>query len=119
LFTIIDEARSTRGSVTLLQTFWEGASASPDAAGCNEPIPEIPDDYVVPPNVRITADLQLAIDLVNSGLAFTRQGWSLKQQACTAGDLLNNRENGLMLVTNAQISFDSAETKLNQVLEAG
>jgi hypothetical protein len=42
----------------------------------------------------------------------------LKQQACAAGDLLNNRENGLMLVTNAQISFDSAETKLNQVLEA-
>lgn len=119
LFAILDEVRSARGAVTLLAAFWEGASDNLAASGCNEPTPTIPENYVVPPNVRITADLQLAVDLINSGLAFTRQGWDLKQSACASGDLLNNRESGLMLATNAGISFDSAETKLNQVLEAG
>jgi hypothetical protein len=118
LFTILDESRSSRGMVTALVSFWEGVSNNPVASGCNEPIPTVPESYVLPEVDAQTADLKLAVDLINNGLIFARQGWNLVGTACASGDLLNNRENGLLLANNAQIAFNTADSALNRVRES-
>lgn len=119
LFTILDEARSVRGSVTALNAFWEGVSDNVVASGCNEPVPAIAENYILPESdAQASVNLKLSVDLLNTGLAFTRQGWDLRQTSCAASDLLNNRETGLTLAINARIAFDNAETTLSRVRES-
>ena len=119
LFTILDESRSARGMVTALMSFWEGVSSNAVASGCNEPLPTVPENYVLPEiDAQASVDLKLAVDLINNGLIFARQGWDLVRTACASGDLLNNRENGLLLANNAKIAFDTADAALNRVRES-
>jgi hypothetical protein len=119
LFTIIDEARSPRGAAGALEQFWNGIGSSTLASGCTEPQPAIPGNYTLSEaDAAALPDLNLAAELVNNGLALTRQGWQQVTAACAANDLMNNRESGLTLAQNARIAFDTAEAAL-QALRAG
>ena len=116
LFASLDEIRSPSGAYALMATFWEGVSNNPVNSGCNNPVPPVPADYALPDvDASASSDLKLGVDLYNTGLALTRQGWDLIATACASGNLMDTREAGLMTTANANISFESAETLFTQM----
>ncbi len=116
LFGSLDEIRSPSGAYALMKTFWDGVSNNPVNSGCNNPVPPVPDDYVLPDlDANASSDLKLGVELYNTGLGLTRQGWALIATACANGTLMDSRETGLMTAANADISFSSAETLFTQV----
>src|SRR5262249_14266772 len=113
---IVDEVQGARGANTLLNQYWSDVRASGTRAGCTQAAPTIPADYVLPEaDGQAVPNLKLAVDLINGGLRFLRQGWTQYTNACNANNLPAALEGGSQTAQNASSAFENAQTLLNAV----
>jgi hypothetical protein len=116
LYNIIDAMQGANGANLLLTQRWADVRNSGTNAGCGLAVPTIPADYVLPEiDANASADLKLAVDLINSGLALVRQGWNQYTNGCNTNSLAASLNAGQQSTQNATIAFQSAETLLNNV----
>ncbi len=113
---IVDNVQAARGANTILNQYWSDVRASGTRAGCNQPVPTIPPDYVLPDiDAQAIPNLKLAVDLINGGLSFLRQGWSQYTNACNANNLAEALAAGAQNAQNATSAFENAQTMLTTV----
>lgn len=121
LQNMIDDLNAARGPYTLLNQFWSDA-ASGSTAGCQQqinPATDIPADYVITDEDKAAfAGLDLAVNLVNTGLQFLRQGWQLYSSSCTGGTTGVAATSGAQFALSAKTAFDSAANQIN-ILKGG
>lgn len=95
----------------LLTRYWTESQDSGGTNGCGSQVnvDQIPADYALPEEMaQQSADLKLASDLVNTGLAALRQSQQLFATACAGGDPAGSAETGLQLSGAAADAFNSA-----------
>lgn len=116
LGAIIDNVQGARGANTILNQYWSDVRASGTRAGCSQPVPTIPPDYVLSEaDAQAMPNLKLAADLVNGGLRFLRLGWSQYTNACNANNLAAALADGSQSAQNATSAFENAQTMLTTV----
>jgi hypothetical protein len=116
LGAIVDNVQAARGANTILNQYWSDVRSSGTRAGCDQPVPNIPPDYVLPEaDGAALPNLKLATDLVNGGLSFLRQGWTQYTNACNANNLPNALTAGSQMAQNATSAFENAQTMLTTV----
>lgn len=119
LYSIIDEATSTRGPSTILTQYWQEAQNNSGVTdGCRAVPPAIPSDYVLPAVAgEFSPQLAQATTQVNAGLQTLRDGWTEFQNACANGNIavLNGARDGLNVAVIAAAAFDNADVLLQQV----
>ncbi len=114
---LIDEMLNPRGAAGLLNSYWIDIRDTGATDGCSQPQPDIPANRTLAAELGdVPAQLTLAVDLVNNGLALLRQGWSQLQAACTSGDARAAVETGLNSARNASGSFELARDQLNALV---
>jgi len=116
LSNAIADITEPRGSVELLEQFWNDAANFGDTDGCNEPRPEIPssvfvDDYYL----NNIPGLREAQTNVNIALSQLNNGWDLFYEACEEGTLLEQSELGLQLVANLNNAISGAQALLRDL----
>lgn len=121
LSNIIDEANSgTRSPGQLLTQYYRDALANNgDTDGCRTGSPDVPADYTLPSGVGDYApELASATEQVNRGLQTLRDGWAAFEQACAQGPgaVLAQAENGLLVSSAVESTFDLADQSLQTVL---
>lgn len=86
-FNALDQVTASRGSASLLVTYWNDLTFNDQTAGCNPPYPIIPDDVELD-EALLTANPLLAqgVTLLNSSLEANRIGWQVFITACRTGD---------------------------------
>lgn len=113
---IIDSVQAARGANTILAQYWNDVRVSGSRAGCNQPVPTIPPNYELPDaDAQAVSNLKLAVDLVNGGLSFLRQGWNQYTTACNANNLAASLTAGAQMAQNATSAFENAQTLLTTV----
>ncbi len=120
LQTIVDDMTATRGAYTLLAEYWSEA-ANGGTTGCQDTVPVIPDDYVLPEDLAASApNLKLSADLVNTGLQLVRSGWAQFTASCadTTEAMGAIAPSWVTNMNNAGIAFETASTQLSN-LRAG
>ena len=118
LLDMVDEMQNPRGPAGLLTTYWEDIRDTGSTDGCTLPVPAIPANYTLGEELgEVPAQLSLAVDLVNNGLALLRQGWGQLQTACSSADPRAMVEQGLPSARNANGSFDLAREQLNVLIQ--
>lgn len=116
LLMLIETVRASRGPVLRLNSYWEDIRERGQSDGCVAAQPAIPDDYTLSGDATPTREgesLSLAVELVNTGLALTRQSWMQFNAACISADPQAAVEAGLQSANSALISFDLAQSALN------
>lgn len=120
LYTLIDEMEGADGANAVLNQRWSNIRSTGGSAVCQQASPTLPADYVLPEaDAQASANLRLAIDLVNQGLALVRQGWNQLETACRNNTLDVAINAGLQSSQSASIAFESAETLLNDLRDGG
>lgn len=115
LYAIIDDVRGPRGAATTLEQYWNDVRSFGSTGGCLQPLPVIPADYELPADAAAASpQLDLAKNLVNTGLELLRQSWGQFQAACAAG-LAANLNDGLKAVETVKIAFSAAISQLDEL----
>lgn len=120
LLTIIDDAVSQRGYVSLLYQYWVDVenSAGAGTGGCTVLPPTIPEDYVLPAELATAApDLNAAVEQINVALELSREGWRQFRDACADGSYTVRYEVGKITAQTAADAFENARTTVNAVAE--
>jgi len=113
---IVDNVQAARGANTILIQYWNDVRASGSRAGCSLPVPTIPPDYTLPEaDAQAVPNLKLAVDLINGGLRFLRQGWTQYTNACNSNNLAAALSDGAQSSQNATSAFENAQTMLTTV----
>jgi hypothetical protein len=115
MIVIISDVRARNGAYTGLNQFWTDASTAGQTGGCNQPVPEVPDDYPPLPQDIVSAFPQMeeARIQLNTGLQLLRdQGWPLFTNACASGQLSAQSGIGLTIAQTANTAFTQANTLL-------
>ncbi len=113
LYGIIDNVSAPRGALGLLHQYWTDAARAGATDACDDPTPEIPDSYVLPPtDAAASAELAQAVEQVNFGLDRVRQGWTLFRSACDGNALYQNSPTGLQAANEATSAFRNADSLL-------
>ncbi|MBZ0293617.1 MAG: hypothetical protein K8L99_13705, partial [Anaerolineae bacterium] len=100
-----------------INTYWEDIRDSGQTDGCSAAQPTIPTDYALPEGTTIeNQTLELVIELVNTGLGLTRQGWTQFNTACNSSNPLDFVEAGLQSARSALASFELARDQLNTLV---
>ena len=117
LLGIMDEMEAPRGPTALLNTYWVDIRDTGSTAGCSSPVPTIPADYILSSELAGQNEtLKLVVDVVNTGLGLTRQGWEQFTAACASGRPLDSVEVGLSGARSAIGSFTLAREQLAALL---
>ncbi len=118
LYAIIDNVTAPRGAATLLVQYWQDVQTSGATDGCNEPRPNIPDNYIVLPeaDLDVYPELAQAVQLVNVGLDAVRNGWAIFRGACATGGLAQRAANEGGLARTALNSFFAAQARLDELM---
>ncbi len=117
LLDMIDEMQTPRGPTALLNRYWEDIRDTGSTDGCSQPFPAVPENYVIPAELAgFSADLDLAVELVNTGLALTRQGWDQFIAACSSANPRESVDSGLQSARNATGSLNLAREQLNPLV---
>lgn len=111
---IIDDMTALRSPNSLLTQYWTEAKG-PGTKGCSEPIDAstIPADYALPAEAQTNPNMQLANSLVNTGLAFIRQGRDLFATSCPTPGASADR--GLQFAQAASDAFNNATTLIDSL----
>ncbi len=121
LYNIVDDVLGPRGASSLLVQYWEDVQATGSTGGCQitNP-PTIPNNNAFIPEADfiLAPDLERANQLVNSGLASLRDGWTRFQFACNARSLTDEVAVRLPEARVAQSAFEAARVLLDQVQAA-
>lgn len=117
LYQLIDGATGARGHTALLDQYWRDAQEFQRADGCSAVRPDVPFDYVLPPDVEPFAPQALkdAVTQVNSALALSRTGWDFFRSACATGTILTQTETGLSTTSTAITLYDAASQVLGTI----
>ncbi len=117
LLDLIDDMQTTRGPTALLNQYWADIRDTGSTDGCTLPVPAIPEQTALPADLDgLSDDLDLAVGLVNNGLALTRQGWNQLTAACASANPREAVEGGLLSARNASGAFDLAREQLNPLV---
>lgn len=118
LYAIIDNVTAPRGAATLLVQYWQDAETTGATDGCNEPRPNIPENYIVLPeaDLDVYTELAQAVQLVNVGLDAVRNGWVMFRGACATGGLAQRAANEGSLARTALNSFFAAQARLDELM---
>ncbi len=115
LYAIVDDVRAPRGAASVLTQYWNDVRSGGATGGCTQPLPAIPADYELPPEIQAASpDLALAAGLVNTGLELLRRGWTQFQAACAASPAASLND-GLKTVGDVTTAFSSASEQLNKL----
>ncbi len=122
LRNIIDQANSsTRSPGQLLTQYYRDALANNgDTDGCRTGNPGIPPNYTLPPGIgEYAPELANATEQVNRGLQTLRDAWATFEQACEQGPsaVLGQAQNGLLVSSAVEATFDVADQSLQTVLD--
>ncbi len=113
LYAVIDEVRGPRGAASALEQYWSDVRSAGTTGGCTQPLPAIPANYELPEDAAAASpELDLAKNLVNTGLGLLRLGWDQFQAACAAG-LAAGLNDGLRSVDNIKAAFSTAASQLD------
>lgn len=115
---ILDEMNGLRGKNNLLVDYWKLYRDFRSRDGCLQlPAPPIPGEFVLPQNVADEAppELQLAVDLLNSGLTQSRRSWAAFESACNANALAQTVDSQLPEAEAARTAFNNAQAQLDVV----
>jgi hypothetical protein len=115
LYNILDEMIGIRGANTLLAQYWS-ESSSGSTAGCRDPLPQIPNNYNLPPEAGAASlDLARAVVQINNGLVLVRQGWQDFANACAGGTVAANAAIGAQTTAQANAAFVDARNSLDRM----
>lgn len=111
-----------RGLIQVLNQFWTDVQTTGSTGGCLEPIPVLPEDYALAPELS-TADLpelRSAVENYNLGLELTRQAWNRFDVLCDQGNQRMEASVGqeFVFITTAIGAFENAQTDLNAALQS-
>ena len=105
--------RGPRGAASALEQYWSDVRSAGTTGGCTQPLPAIPANYELPADAAAASpELDLAKNLVNTGLGLLRLGWDQFQAACAAG-LAAGLNDGLRSVDNIKAAFSTAASQLD------
>lgn len=113
LYAIVDDVRGPRGAASTLEQYWNDVRSAGATGGCTQPLPAIPADYELPADAAAASPaLDLAKNLVNTGLGLLRLGWNQFQAACATG-LAAGLNDGLRSIDNIKAAFSTAAGQLD------
>ncbi|MCA9913451.1 MAG: hypothetical protein KC496_08875 [Anaerolineae bacterium] len=113
---IIIDMTGLRGEAARIQTYWNDIQQFGTSEGCFQGQPFIPEAYELPQNIASEfPTLQTATDLVNTGLALTRQASDAFFTACNNGTLEQDLEAYLEQANGALTAFENAQTLLDDL----
>lgn len=117
LFDIIQEVSGTFGASTLLVQYWSDVQNFGQTNGCAVKPPTVPSFDIFIPEVDFQAspDLRDAVQLITSGLAALRNGWTNFQFACNARSLTSVAETRLQEARVAADAFNTANLMLQGI----
>ena len=121
LYNIVDDVLGPRGASSLLVQYWEDVQATGSTGGCqitNPPTVPNNNAFIPEADFILSPDLERANQLVNSGLASLRDGWTRFQFACNAHSLADEVAVRLPEARVAQSAFEAARVLLDQVQAA-
>ncbi len=116
LYGLMDSVSGPRNALGLLRQAWTDTANAGTTRACDDPMPPIPADYVLPAEEAAAfPELAQATQQVNLGLALLRQGWSLFESACAANALVQQAGTGLQTAATAEDALRVADTLLQAV----
>ncbi len=114
----VQQISGPRGAINLLNTFWNDISTAGRSDGCRETIPSIPSDVGEIPQavIDVVPRIDEARNQLNTTLALLREGWSLFNESCTNGTLVNNFETGLTITGTANSALENVNEIMGDIL---
>lgn len=116
LYSLIENMRSQRGGLTLLEQYWGDVQRTGRTTACGTAPPTIPDNYALPPaDAQASPELAQAVQSINDALDLTRTGWTDFAFACNSGELNQQAQQEFLEALQAKAAFQAAEQLLNRV----
>jgi len=119
----LDDMNATgRGLIQVLNQFWTDVQTTGSTGGCLEPIPVLPEDFALAPELANAdlPELRSAVDNYNLGLELTRQAWNRFDVLCDQGNQRMEASVGqeFVFITTAIGAFENAQTDLDAALQS-
>ncbi|MCC6803528.1 MAG: HEAT repeat domain-containing protein [Anaerolineae bacterium] len=117
LFGIIQDVTGTFGAGTLLVQYWTEVQNFGQTNGCAVRPPTVPsyDIFIPEADFQASPDLRDAVQLITSGLAALRTGWTNFQFDCNARSLVSVAETRLQDARVALDAFTTADLMLQGI----